>query len=541
MNTKCITSFFWVLSLSLSTLAAAQAPDRILYNGKVLTVDEQFSTASAIAIRGERIVAVGDNATVRRLAGANTVQTDLAGKTVIPGMIDSHFHYLRGSDFGAYEVRWHGLTSRNDALAAITAKARTLQPGQWIFVLGGWHEQQFADKPGGFTQQELDQAAPHNPVFIQKTYTTFYMNGLATAAIAPAIGSLYQGGSVVRTSSTDGRIVMYAALKYFPYGNTVEKRMEEVKAFNQHLNSLGLTTVYDVGYLDGPYLPVARVAERKELNVRVFYAERYWADSPRTAQAAAEQLDRERPLQRDNTFGVLGIGEHIYGPIHDGTDPGSAPFSPQQWQQFELIATAAAKNGWQVNEHVMLDRTATTMLDIGERISAKYPIKDLRWTLGHLDLVGKENIERAKRLGWVGTVANHTVKPLNSSNANSPDIRMIQDSGMLWGMSSDGTVVATYNPFHTIWEYTAGKIYPDIVKYAPNEVITREQALIAHTRSNAYILFMEQELGTLEVGKLADLVVLDRDYMAIPIDDIRNVKPLMTMMSGKIVYQHPTP
>ena len=119
----------------------------------------------------------------------------------------------------------------------------------------------------------------------------------------------------------------------------------------------------------------------------------------------------------------------------------------------------------------------------------------------------------------------------------SPPIRDIQDSGILWGLGSDGTIVATYNPFHTIWEYTAGKIFPDIVKYQPDEVITREEALIAHTRSNAHILFMEDKIGTLEAGKYADLVVLDRDYMTVPIDEIRDLKPELTMVAGKVVYQ----
>ena len=119
----------------------------------------------------------------------------------------------------------------------------------------------------------------------------------------------------------------------------------------------------------------------------------------------------------------------------------------------------------------------------------------------------------------------------------SPPIRDIQDSGILWGLGSDGTIVATYNPFHTIWEYTAGKIFPDIVKYQPDEVITREEALIAHTRSNAHILFMEDKIGTLEAGKYADLVVLDRDYMTVPIDEIRDLQPELTMVAGNIVYR----
>jgi len=107
----------------------------------------------------------------------------------------------------------------------------------------------------------------------------------------------------------------------------------------------------------------------------------------------------------------------------------------------------------------------------------------------------------------------------------------------LEGLGSDGTIVSTYNPFHTIWVYTAGKVFPDIVKYQPDEVITREQALIAHTRSNAYILFMEDKIGTIEAGKYADLVVLNRDYMTVPVDEIRDLSPVMTMVAGEVVYR----
>ena len=180
------------------------------------------------------------------------------------------------------------------------------------------------------------------------------------------------------------------------------------------------------------------------------------------------------------------------------------------------------------------------MMTISEEISEQYPMRDLRWTLGHVDLISKESVERAKRLGWHITIANHTIKPRIEGIA-SPPIRMIQDSGILWGMGSDGTIVATYNPFHTIWEYTAGKIFPDIVKYESNEVITREEALIAHTRSNAYLMFMEDDLGTLEAGKYADLVVLDSDYLEIPVDDVRDIRPVMTMVSGEIVYRYANP
>ena len=521
--------------LLIPALALAQAPDRILYNGKILTVDQEFSVASAIAISGERIVAVGTTDEIRALAGAETIEVDLEGRTVIPGLIDSHIHYLRGTNFAAYETRFHGVTSRKKALDIIAARARELDPGEWIFIIGGWNEQQFIDAPGGFSQEELDAAAPDNPVFIQKIYSAFYMNSLAVAAIAPAIGEFYQGGSVVHIDNRNGRAVMYAALEYFPFANSIEGRMEEVKAFNTLLNSLGVTTAYDVGYLDGSYKPVERLAEEDDLSVRVFYALRYWADSPRTAIAAAELLEREAPFQRTDRFGMFGIGEHVHGLLHDSI-ANATPIADEIYDSFQVIVESAAKHGWALNEHVMRDTTAHRMLDISEELSERYPVRELRWTMGHLDLVEAETLDRAKELGWVAAVHNHTVKP-PIEGPPSPNIRAIQDSGITWGMGSDGTIVATYNPFHTIWEYTAGKVFPDIDKYDSDEVITREEALIAHTRSNAYLLHMEDKLGSIEPGKLADLVVLDRDYMTIPIDDIRNVMPVMTMVGGEIVFQ----
>ncbi|MGI9203900.1 MAG: amidohydrolase [Woeseiaceae bacterium] len=527
----------FALLLIFPSAGLSQTPDQVLYNGKVLTVDESFSTASAIAISGDRILAVGDTADIRAMAGDDTEQTDLEGRTVIPGIIDNHIHYLRGTNFAAYELRIHGITSRQEVLNRITAKGKELGPGKWIFIIGGWHEQQFADKAGGFTTAELNRAAPENPVFIQRTYSAFYTNRLAAEILSAEHPEWFDEDGVIRVDNRFGRTVMYAALEYFPFAQTLNGRMEEVRAFNDYLNSMGVTTAYDVGYLDGSYKPVIALHEADQLTLRVFYAARYWADSPRTATAAAELLDREAPFQRDSKFGMFGIGEHVYGLLHDSTNS-DAPIADEIYDEWEKIARSAAKNGWYINEHAMQDSTANRMLSIAEEIGAEYPTQNLRWTLGHVDKIKRPTVLRAKELGWNITLANHTVKVPIEGMA-SPPVRMIQDTGILWGMGSDGTIVATYNPFHVIWEYTAGKVFPDIEKLKPDEVITREEALIAHTRSNAYILFMEDDIGTLEAGKFADLVVLDRDYLTMPIDELLEIRPVLTMVGGKVVYRTP--
>jgi len=533
----CVSPDMAPVSRGGADVAGTQSkPSQILYNGKILTVDDEFSIAEAIAISGEHIVAVGDTDELLSMADAKTKLLDLEERTVIPGFIDNHLHYLRGTHAAAYELRLHGVTSRQRALEMITARAEELGPGKWIFIIGGWRETQFADKAGGFTREELNAAAPENPVYIQRTYGAFYLNQLAADVLYEVNPKWFTADGELRPPPRTGRTVMAAALKYFPSATNLDGRMEEVKAFNNYLNSMGITTVYDAGYLDGSHGPVKAVYDAGELTLRVFYAFRYWAETYRTSLQAAQLLEREEPFQRDDQFGMFGIGEHVHGYVHDNTRSKDSVASDEHFEQWAMIAEAAAKHGWYLNEHAMQDETARRMLDYSEEISKRYPIEDLRWTLGHVELVLPETIKRARDLGWNISVANGSSK-MPAKGFVSPQMRAIEDSGILWGLGSDGTIVATYNPFHTIWGYTAGKVFPDVIKFQPDEVITREEALIAHTRSNAHILFMEDKVGTLEAGKYADLVVLDRDYMTIPADEIRDVSPVMTMVAGEVVYQ----
>jgi len=550
----------FVVLFAGASVARAQAPDLILHSGKVLTVDAHFSIASAIAIRDDRIVAVGTNEEVRKLAGPVTRQSDLAGRTVIPGLIDNHLHYLRGATLTPFETRLEGILTRKAALDKIAARARELGPGsgpgKWIFVIGGWHEQQFKDKPGGFTLEELDAASPHNPVFIQKTYSALHEYTLARDLVAPRVGELYKGTLPIQTGSLEGRRVMYAALRYAPRiirevvpaaaekskgagdpyqeaPDTEALPPDQVRAYNSILNGLGLTTVYDVGYLDGSHAPISGLHATGNLTLRVFWTlQRYPRDASEVDEVAA-LIAREKPLNRNHWFGIIGIGEHVYPGIQDLSLNASRVFPKTDYDQFAKLANAAAKGGWPIHQHLMVNATIDGYLSISEEIAKTHPIAPLRWTIAHADLITRGSVEKAKRLGWVIALHNQVVKPLNPLG-ETPPVKMIHDSGILYGLGSDGTIVATVNPFLTLWQYTSGRIFPD--KILHQETITREQALIAHTRSNAWLLFMEKDIGTLEPGKLADLVVLDRDYLTVPVEEIREIQPVMTMVGGKVVH-----
>ena len=539
-----------------SITAAANPPDTIFYNGKILTVDPQFSVAEAIAISDGRIVAVGSNAEILELTDGQTKQCDLEGHTVVPGLIDNHMHYMRGASRWRFEARIDGVTSRKKALNIISQRAKEIEPGQWVFVLGGWNEQQFSDAPGGFTTEELDAAAPNNPVFIQKSYSKAYMNSLAEHELARSkndssreSGQQNNSSTTQRrsTRSTSGRsqtgrsssprtgaarTIINQATTYVP-SRSESERIEDIVLFNSVLNSHGLTTVYDVGRsTDGNFDPVKTLAEQDELTVRVFHSLRYRANNPIEVNEALTFIKSSEPRSNNDWFGLIGIGEHTYNPLHDSSMRVSL-YDDDVWQQFQRIALYAAEGGWHIHEHAMQDSTASRILDIAQVINKDYLMKDLRWTIAHCDLISDKSIERAKELGLTIAVHNKTAKPA-MDDRDSPPIASIQNSGIIWGLGSDSTVVSTINPFHSLWWVTSGKVFPN--KESIKNTVSRQAALTAHTRNNAFLLFKENDLGSIEVGKWADIVVLDRDYMTVPVDEIREISPLQTIVRGEIVY-----
>ena len=547
LKLKSESLFFATLLAAAVSLPRANAqPDSIYFNGKILKVDAAFTVAEAVSVKGGRISAVGKSADLLAKAGASTRKIDLKGRTVIPGLIDNHMHYLRGASRWRFEARIDGVISREAALRIIADKAKEVGPGNWVFVLGGWSEQQFADKPGGFTQDELDRAAPDNPVFIQKSYSRAYMNSLASSKLPRAGGSgnLPRGssGSSARSargessgrsrSSSSASTTINAAIRFIPQ-RTKGQRVEDVAYFNADLNRMGLTTVYDVGRItDGNFDPVIQLAKENRLSVRVYHTLRYRAYGRTDVPDAISAIRAAKPDDNDDWFGVIGIGEHTYGPMHDSA-MGSTIFGRHVWSQFEQLAAAAAKNGWHIHEHAMQDSTAAGILDIAERLNPAHSMKELRWTIAHCDLISEATIKRAQKLGLTLAVHNKTAKPAVEGR-DSPPVAAMQKSGIVWGLGSDGTVVATINPFHTLWWVTSGKVFPN--RTSIRKPISRAAALTAHTRSNAYLMFKEKDLGSIEVGKLADMVVLDRDYLTVPVGEIRDIKPVMTIVGGRLVY-----
>jgi predicted amidohydrolase YtcJ len=521
----------WRLGLALCGLLAlpvlAQtAADTVIVGGKVVTVDPSFTLAEGLAIDDGRIVAVGTSSEVRRYVGPATRVLDVGGATVIPGLIDNHFHFARAVQRWHLQARLDGVDSRAAALEMLAAKAAASAPGQWVMVQGGWSPQQFADRPGGFTLEELDRAAPNNPLFVQQSYSIVYANSLALRAVG--------------LDPKDGARREAAGLATFqpPYGAFIERipptSAEQFEAnltdFMRTLNSVGLTGVYSLGR--GPEGESERIearALRTDLPLRIWETLTFEATDPASAAAAVELIARSKPNTFKDDFGLFGLGEHVYVPFFDLPNQ-NGPWPTAVLDEYEKLATAAARGGWHIHEHTMSNHSVTDLLARFERINAATPIARLRWTLAHVYDVSPANIARAEALGM--TLAVHGAAM--HGGAKMP-LRAIEESGIVWGLGTDATIVSHYQPFVTLGWVVSGR---DLAgRQVLDETVSREAALIAHTRSNAYLFFQENDLGSLEVGKLADLVVLDRDYLTVPADEIKRLRPTLTMVGGRVVYE----
>ena len=528
---RLIASGSWILLASTAMILAAcqtEQPnyaEQVLRNGRILTVDNDFSIAEALAIQGERIVAVGSHVDIEEQIGPGTRVIDLGGRTVIPGLIDNHMHFIRAVQRWNLQARIDGVNSKQQALEIMAAKAASMESGEWLMVQGGWRENQFVDGPSGFTLEELDAAAPENPLFLQITYQSVYANSLALEAVgvSPDEGAYHRGPPLISGQPP------YGLLNEQMPSVSQEQLERNLFDFIHELNRVGLTSVYDVGRPpEGDISLLERMSTADEpLPLRVWHTLKYEAYDPQGADAAVVLVQNSAPDNGDY-LGLLGLGEHIYLPMFD--NPGTTErYSDEIIDEFMKIAIAAAEGGFQVHEHTMQDVTVRSLLDRYEELNETIPLAPLRWTFIHVFSLSPESIERIRALDM--TIAVHSVASL--AEARVP-LRDIQDGGVVWGLGTDATIVAHYQPFITLgWAVTGKNVSGNTVL---DQTVSREEALIAHTRANAWLLFKEDDLGTLEAGKFADLVVLDRDYMTIPEDEIFDIEPVLTMVGGRIAY-----
>jgi predicted amidohydrolase YtcJ len=550
--TMSIVGALLAIGGAISMVRAQQpAPDLVLSNGKIITVDDRFTIAQAVAIRGDRIVAVGTNQEMARLAGPGTRRIDLAGKSVMPGLIDNHMHLLRAGNTWQLELRFDGVDSRKHAIEMVKARAKAVGAGGWVFNIGGWAHQQFADDPKPFTRDELDQIAPDNPVALQESYYQVFLNSRALKAfgIEPNMPdpSDFVKGSIMRDAGGKPTGVIKGDIAAT---RPVAARMPKIPpdqleasslALVKDMNRAGLTS-FGVAGCNADVLDIFQKWKAQDrLNVRVFCIGGAAAGNPDAVERSVQQIAQMKLFQGDNFIDNVFFGESVYTPLHDPMFALKSNPTPDQLAQWRRLATAIAKAGLPLHVHAELHDTIDAFLDQIEAVNKEYPIRNLRWTLAHINQINAAQLERMKKLGMYAAVHPWAVingaimhEGFGDGAFDMPPLATIQSSGIMWGFGTDATAANQYLPFTTLYFAVTGKMAggTKVIR----QTISREDALIAHTRRNAFFVFQEDNLGSIQPGKLADLVVLDRDYLTIPADQIKDIKPVMTVVGGRMVY-----
>ena len=534
---KCLAVAIIALCMIAST-AWSQTPETILINGKILTVDDRFSIREALAINEGRILAVGNTADIRKIAGPKTQVIDLQGRTVIPGLIDSHQHAIRAGLTFTSEVNWVGVPSLAEALEKIRQHAATAKPGTWIIVGGGWTANQFKERRRP-TQMELETAAPNHLVYVQMNYTWVAMSrsgfkalNIVSDADLPSGARLEKDAAGNLTGAITGNQPGIVAIFDRLPRTTLEQQVEGTRKFFRELNRLGLTGVGDPGGNNLPpseYQALFRVWQNRQLTVRVTYS--------LNGQTAGSEIEEFQSLTRllpggfgDDMLRFSGLGERVTWAMNNNDNPGDADKA-----NYYQIARWAAERGLSLTMHWNNDVSVDHLLNLFERLNKEIPLASLRWSIAHLNDASPRSLERIKNLGMGWTVQDMLY--FSEDPARSmPPVMTAKKLGVPVGVGTDAHRIASYNPFTSLQWLLDGKAAGGMALRRVDDTPSRADALRFYTVGSAWFSHDEDKRGSLEVNKLADLAVLSKDYMTVDVDQIGSIESILTMVGGKIVY-----
>ncbi|MGE3805112.1 MAG: amidohydrolase [Gemmataceae bacterium] len=562
------------LVVTFSPLAAQEA-DLILHNGKIVTVDKDFSIQQAVAVKAGRIVAVGKNADVLELKGAKTQVIDLAGKMVLPGLIDSHTH-PSGASMHEFDHPIPDMETIQDVLDYIKARAKVVPEGNWIQVrqvfITRLKEQRYP------TRAELDAAAPKHPV-VFATGPDASLNTLALElSKIDKDFKITDGGAgyIEKDKNGEPTGILRSCTRYIRMGETGQKKPTDLERTARLLelfkdyNSVGLTGICDRDASPDAIERYARMEKAGSLPVRIAASHHIGTlgdvgkIQEKIKKVAEHPLAKGSPLLR-----IVGIKTYLDGGMLTGsaymrqpwglskiysiTDPEyrGLLFIPKE--RLAAIVETTVDAGLQFTAHSVGDGAVHTLLDVYEELNKKTPIKKTRPCITHSNFMSKEAVERAAKLGvvldiqpaWLYLDTRTLTAQFGYDRLRYfQPLKSIFEAGGIVGGGSDhmqkiGSFrsVNPYNPFLGMWVTISRKARWYEGRLHPEEALTREQAIRFYTLNNAQLMFLEDQIGSLEKGKRADLIVVDRDLLTCPEDDIKDTKVLRTYLDGKLVYE----
>lgn len=518
----------------------------VLFNGKVLTLDPRSSVAQALALNGDRIVATGTTADMLQRAAPQARRIDLGGRTVIPGLIDSHIHAIRAGLKFSTEVSWIGAASIAEAMDRLRAAALYAEPGTWLVVGGGWTPAQFAERRRP-TQAEITDAAPRQRLYVQLFYRAALLSpsgmselGLDVEAALPLSAKFERGEDGQPNGWIAGDSGAITGLYSRLPRPTLEQSMVGTQRFFRTLNGLGITGVIDPGghnLAPEEYAALLRLWREDRLTLRVAYS--ISAPRPGNELADYQLLTRFLPMGVGNMMlRFNGIGERVTWGFYNNDTPSHA-----QKDEFYQTARWAAQQGLALTAHWNNERSVHHLLEVFERIDREIPIRELRWSVAHLHDASDGSLARMKALGvgWLMQNGLHFaaasfIAGRGTAISRAPPIKSALRLGIHTGGGTDAHRVMSYNPFVSLKWMTDGRTIDGLPTRGQSERVTREEALRIYTAGSAWFAFDETLRGTLEPGRLADLAVLDKDFLAVPDEEFASLKSLLTLVGGRVVH-----
>jgi predicted amidohydrolase YtcJ len=559
---KLMRRLFYLPILLMSLYLSAQKnADLIIYNGKIATMMKPGEFREAVASKDGIILEVGSSKEILdNYKNQNTVLINAEGKTVIPGLNDSHIHFIReGLNYNT-ELRWDGVRSLKRAMEMLKEQASRTPPGVWIKVIGGWNEFQFEEKRQP-TIEEINEAVPDKPVFITYLYGKAFLNKKGMEVLGYNKDTKYQGSLMELDKNGNLTGLMYAKETPKAIYTTLalttklshEEQINSTLQLCRELNRFGLTSVVDAAgggqnYPDD-YSPSLELAKQGKLTIRTSY---YLF----TQQKGQELKDYEKwiaathPNNNDNMFmgngfSTAGAGENLVvsaADFENFLEP-RIVLSDEMEGDLEPVIQLLVKNRWPFRIHATYGESINRMLDVFEKVNAETPFNGLRWFFDHAETITDSELERVKKLGGGVAVQFRMyyqgelyIKRYGQPSRQIPPIRKMLSMGIPVGMGTDAPRISTYNPWMALHWLITGKTIGDTQFWPKEQVLDKYTALQLYTSGSAWFSGEEKEKGKLEKGMYADFVVLSDDYFSATNDQVRKIESLITVVNGKIVF-----
>jgi predicted amidohydrolase YtcJ len=527
--------------LCFAVQAWADPADTVLVNAKIITLDEASSVHEALAIESGRIAATGSNEAMRKLAGPATRILDLGGRTVIPGLIDSHIHAIRAGFRYATEVHWDGAADISAAMERLRAAAMQAKPGSWLIVAGGWTARQFRElrRP---TEAEINAVAGEHPVYIQLFYGSMLLNArgrdlLGIKSEEDLLGAKYDRDTGWITGPASLITSTYARLPK----PDMAQAIDGTRRFLRELSGFGITGVIDPGghNLDPEdYAALFALWRERSLPLRVVYS--ICAQRPGKELEDFQSFTRFLPMGTgDDWLRFNGIGETVTFGMYNNETPSEA-----DKQEFYRVTRWAASQGLSLTVHWNNEASVHHLLDVLERVNREIPLAKLRWSIAHLHDASDSSLQRMKALGvgWLMQDGLYFAAPSYIAErgpdqmSHTPPIVSALKLQISVGGGTDANRVMVPNPFVSLRWMLDGRTVDGIATRGPGEIPSREAALRLYTQGSAWFAHDDNRRGRLMPGMLADLAVLSDDYFSVDLSRLAQIQSMLTMVGGKVVY-----